>query len=199
MQPTQTLPEDFKEDFAFDLSKNIPAQVVLNFAALALVFTFGRGFVQLFGVLRPEFVFGGIGSLLQGFNLIAIIPTLFLMMLAHEAVHGIGFWGFTRSRPAFGLKLGYAYAAAPDWYVPRNQFVIVGLAPLVVLSVLGCVLAPWLLLAAMPALLVFLAMNAGGSVGDMFVVWKVAAYPPSALVNDRGESFTIYVEMPKTP
>jgi hypothetical protein len=43
-------------------------------------------------------------------------------------------------KPKFAFKVWYAYATAPGWYLPRNQYAVVAIAPLVVLSLLGIIL-----------------------------------------------------------
>jgi len=47
------------------------------------------------------------------------------------------FWVFTRSRPVFGLRGWYAFAAAPGWFLTRGQYLVTILAPFLILSVLG--------------------------------------------------------------
>jgi len=44
--------------------------------------------------------------------LLEMIGCTAVVLLAHELVHGAFFWIFSRSRPVFGLRIGYAYAAA---------------------------------------------------------------------------------------
>lgn len=116
------------------------------------------------------------------------------MPILHEAAHGFFFWWYTRQKPKFGLRLGYAYAAAPEWYLSSTNYTVVAIAPLVTLSVLGTALMAAMPSNAMPALIIFLALNTGGSVGDMFVVWKITKFSQNLLINDQGDSFTIYAK-----
>ena len=60
-------------------------------------------------------------------------------LVVHELIHGLFFWLFTGSAPRYGLGLSYAYAAAPDWYIPRRKYQVTGLAPVVIIG-LGCLL-----------------------------------------------------------
>jgi hypothetical protein len=68
--------------------------------------------------------------------LIGFLAASVLIIPLHELVHGLLFWVFTRRRPLFGLRLPfYAFAAAPvDVYLPRNPYLVVALAPLVLLK-----------------------------------------------------------------
>jgi hypothetical protein len=123
---------------------------------------------------------------------VAVLVLTFLMIVVHELIHGLFFWLFTRERPTFGFKGAYAYAAAPDWYMPRNQYAIVGLAPLVLMTLAGLVLLPVIPVWAIPALLFVVVTNAAGAVGDIAVVGWLLLQPRATLVNDIGDAVTLY-------
>jgi hypothetical protein len=124
---------------------------------------------------------------------IGAIIAMPLVIVLHEAVHGIGFWAFTRQRPRFGFKGWYAYAAMPEnVYLTRNPNIVVGLAPLVVLTVLGLALAPLLPLSVLPTLVCFLTLNAAGAVGDMFWIIWLLRRPANALISDLGDKMVVY-------
>ncbi|HMN63270.1 MAG TPA: DUF3267 domain-containing protein, partial [Anaerolinea sp.] len=110
----------------------------------------------------------------------------------HELIHGLFFYLFTGAAPVFALRLTYAYAAAPDWYLPRLPYLVVGLAPLVLIDLACLVLIAfgpqaWVLPAAVVA-----ALNTSGAVGDMLMIALVLRAPPGSLVNDRGDGVIIY-------
>ena len=112
--------------------------------------------------------------------------------MVHELIHGLFFWLFTGSRPTFGLRLTYAYAAAPSWYIPRAHYRVIGLAPLVIIG-LVCLL----LIAVAPAgwivpLALVIALNTSGAVGDLLVIAVVNRSAPDCLINDRGDGVMIY-------
>ena len=70
---------------------------------------------------------------------------MLVMIVLHEGLHGLFFWLFTREKPKFAFKGFYAYAAMPDWYLPKKEYLITALAPLVgitLLGVLGLALLP---------------------------------------------------------
>ena len=129
---------------------------------------------------------------------VAIVVGLTVMLLTiHELIHGFFFWVFTRSRPVFALRLFYAYAGAPDWYIPTRQFMIVALGPLVIIGAVGLLLMllvpeSWVLV------LVFLvAFNTAGSIGDLLVFIHLLKLSPTCLANDTGDIVTFY-ERPST-
>ncbi|MCP4541758.1 MAG: DUF3267 domain-containing protein [Chloroflexi bacterium] len=124
---------------------------------------------------------------------VIVISIQIVMVILHEAAHGIFFWYFTRERPVFGLELPFAaYAAAPDWYLPRRQHLVVGLAPFVLLTLIGVVLLPIVPAFVVPVLLLIIVTNAAGSTGDFVMVIWMLVQPRNMLVQDTGVAITIY-------
>jgi hypothetical protein len=192
MPPRKQLPVGYQAVYSLDLSKNLRVALWLNVTALALFLVFGWLFTEVSKLLRPDYwADGGVG-ILTGLDIVGAMLALVLMMILHEGIHGVFFWLFTHERPRFGLKLLYAYAAAPDWYLPRDQYKAVGLAPFIVITLASLTLLPVVPLHLMPTLLFLLTLNAGGSVGDFYVVKKISEYPAESLINDKGDSFTVY-------
>ena len=198
MQPTQTLPSDYALAGTIDITKDQRLLLLLN--GLGLVFLIAGGYLFFMAIisLRPlvannpfSIVFSS--SLLETLLLIgAVLALTVAHVLIHEAIHGICFWWFTRSMPRFAFRWTHAYAAAPDWYLPRNRYLLTALAPLVVISLAGLLLAwvvpvSWLL-----ALWFVLTSNAGGSVGDLWVVIWLLRQPADCLANDRGDAVSLY-------
>lgn len=194
-RPTRTLPDGYCPAGSIDLSKNVPAQVGLSVAGIALFFLFAAGFAWTIGVLRPDVDTIGLtvdaGSLLLG--IVALLVATAVVLVLHEAAHGLCFWLFTRERPRYGFKGLYAYAAAPDWHFPRLEYAITGAAPLVLLSLGGLLLALVVPPGALPILLYALTMNAAGAIGDILVLGWIAVSPRGCLFRDRGDAVERFV------
>jgi len=195
MQPTQSLPANYAPYKTIDLTTNTRALVILNIGALVLLVLGGWLLFVLTQALRPDLLQAGtfsIGALNLLLMFVVLIGSLGLMIIAHEAIHGAFFWLYTRSRPYFGFKGMYAYAAAPEWYIPRNQYLVVGIMPLLLITLAGLLLLPvapaWLLL---PVLFVVL-MNASGAAGDVLIVGWLLLLPAHTLINDLGDAITLY-------
>jgi hypothetical protein len=173
-----------------DLSKNMRAVVLLNLATLpvaALAITLLLGFTSL--VRTGENLSLQVGGL---WSVVGAIGLYVLMILTHEAVHGVFFWWYTRAMPVFGVSWTYAYAAAPRWYILRSQYLVVALAPFVAITVVGL-----LLIALGPPKMIIpvsfvIVANAAGCVGDFAVVWWLMRQDRRALVQDVGDAMTIY-------
>jgi hypothetical protein len=188
---TKTLPPDFEPLYTLDLTKDLRVGMYLNLAVLFMLFIFGYLFLWAGRTLRPE-AWSGEQTLLGEIGLVDLAVVFVLMVLLHEGIHGLFFWVYTGERPKFGLKLLYAYASAPDWYIRRNPFMWVGLSPLILISLSGVLLIPWIPVGWIPALILFLTINAAGSMGDAFIILKLLSQPDDALIQDLGDSFTIY-------
>jgi hypothetical protein len=199
MPPTRTLPPAYILTSEINLSKNRWLAIALNAVGLVLFFITFWALGLLANGLRP----GAVGDALVidlgldlVWTLLGFIGLMLLNLVIHEAIHGFFFWLFTRSRPAFALRLSYAYAAAPEWYIPRGLYWIIGLAPLLIIDA-ACLL---LILVAPPGWLVPLALliafNTSGAVGDLLIVGKVAFAASGCLINDRGDSVAFYETHP---
>lgn len=191
MEPTKILPGDYERVYNLNLAKNVNMAIWLQVVVLVLAYLLWHLFGVVVAGMRtdPNIV----RFTWSAAELPLLLISFFLMVVLHEGIHGLFFWVYTKERPKYGFKLAYAYAAAPDWYLPRNQFIMVGLAPLVILSILGVAAAPLFSTGVIKGLVFFLTLNAAGAVGDMFTVLVMLRYSKSALVNDLGEEFSVYV------
>lgn len=196
MPPLKTLPSSYQLIHTIDLRQQPALMLALNVIGLALLLVFAWLFFWLASVLRPQ---AGL-TLSFAINLpsslkaiLAILVAFISVLLLHELVHGAFFWLITRTRPRFGLQAAYAYASAPEWFIPRNPYLIIGLAPLLLITILGIALLPWVPAGLLLPWIFALAVNASGSVGDVYIITWLLARPASALVNDHGDCIHIYL------
>ncbi len=191
MKASQTLPQGYREHGRISLKKNKPLLLWLNVLAVPWFLLCALFFGVMTSLLRPlnfailgsAFPVGAIAALFA-----AVVITLCVVLILHELTHGLFFWLFTKSRPAFGFKGWYAYAAAPGWYLPRGQSLVVGAAPLILLSLLGealLLLVPWVLWG--------LIVNAGGAIGDLYMIARLMLAPRGAVVEASRGKMTWYV------
>ncbi len=168
----------------------------LNLAAIPLLFLFGWFFSWVISSLRTlSHLSIGLLQILtkfSGWGLLALILSIIFMLVFHELVHGVFFWLFTRERPKFALRAGYAYAAAPGWYLPSIQYIIVGISPLIVISLICILLGILVQPALVPYFILIATFNAAGALGDMLVVIWVLRQPGNILVKDEGDKFSSF-------
>ena len=111
-----------------------------------------------------------------------------IMLALHELCHGLAFQVFgARSRYGFSMSKGVAFATSGGYYLTRDAYSIVALAPLVLITFLSvCLMA---LTSGETRTLIALigAANIGGSVGDVWFYRVCRRFPPHVLVHDFGE------------
>ena len=133
-------------------------------------------------------------------NLTTVVASVLAYAIAlalHEWVHGVGMRLFG-ARPKYGVTvvrrvLPVAYATAPDHRFMLGQMVIIGLAPLVTLSV--ALLAVALLVPSLGyyACVAF-AGNFSGAVGDLWMVSVLVRFRRCQNVSVIDEKFGLTVE-----
>lgn len=169
----------------------------MNLLGVALFVLAWIVFARLANLAHPGSLSGSFSVSAKGLpHLLAFVGMLLavtvVMLVLHEGLHGLCFWLFTRARPVFAFKGFYAYAAAPDWYLPKGQYLITGLSPLLGITVL-CVALMFLLPAGWTrALFWMLVLNTSGAAGDLWMVWALLRSPADLLAHDRGDVLEIY-------
>jgi len=199
MKATKILPANYSFDSKFDL-KNKKLLIWLNVAGLFMTLIFLIFYSIITFWLREdltgnyEFSFNGIGnSLLKITEFIVIIT---LVLIVHEAIHGFFFWFFSRHKPIFGFKMAYAYAAMPDWYFPRNQYLVIGAAPFVLINMIGIPLLAFVPLQWIWVVLTALMMNSSGAIGDLAVIFWLFKNPVETMALDKADSIELYKPNP---
>lgn len=196
MRATQTLPPGYKEVGVIDISKR-RTLLLISLLGLILMVGFCVLFFWLVSLMRPvqfssdamDHLFGSTNVLLQTVGLLILIV---VMLVVHEALHGICFWIFTGSRPKFAFKGYYAYASIPGWYLAKMPYLISALLPFLFITLGGFILL-WLVSANwfIPLIIIMVA-NAAGSVGDLVVaVWLLGRHK-GVLAQDQGDAVALY-------
>jgi hypothetical protein len=191
MNPIKTLPETYALAWAVDMKKDTRLNWTLQFVGMGWFIVAGWLLWKIVILMRPDFVPQTQFEISLGL-LIGILLVIFITLILHELVHGLFFWFFTKEIPKFGIGPGYAYAAAPDWYFPKGQYLVVGLAPLMVLTVLGLVAIPLIPAAWIGILFLAVVFNAGGAVGDLYICIRIGGESQNVWIKDKGDGFEIY-------
>lgn len=200
-----TLPPGYSQQAVVDPAQNPGSMVIAILAGIVLLFTTSWLLVQFTDSLRPGALAGiRLGDILATadngyalnvpFGLIRdFVLALILVLIIHELVHGLFYWWLSGRRPRFGLHGAFLYAAAPEGvYFARNRFLIVGVAPLLCLTLLGL---PLILIAPaplVPILLFFLTFNAAGSAGDMLIMGRLLSFSADTVMEDSDTAIIVY-------
>lgn len=186
----RTLPQGYAQSGEINLKENKRLAVTLNIVAFfvgVLSFYLATSFAAL---VRPSLL--NTPGRITPAGVAGLVGLVILFFILHEFIHGFFFWVFTRSRPVFALRLFYAYAAAPDWYIPARQFALVALGPLVIMDAVGLLLIllvpeSWLIF-----IVIVLAFGTGGSIGDLFIFTRLFKLAPTCLARDSGDAVFFY-------
>jgi hypothetical protein len=120
---------------------------------------------------------------------VVILGTAFIV--PHEWLHGLAI-RYYGGEPRYGVGvahfiLPYAYATTEHEF-SRNQFVVVLLTPLVVLTLVG---VPMMIGLEWDLLIVPLTLNAAGAVADVWMTLSVLSYPADVRIVDHEEGVRI--------
>jgi hypothetical protein len=203
MQATTALPTNYHRQATLDLSRNRMAVVGAIASGIVLLPAVGWLLVQFTNFVRPTALEalrlrdipmttpdGGTSVTIP---IVDGVVALVLVMLIHELVHGMFYWRFAGRRPTLGIKgLGVYVAAPSEVYFPRNQYLVVGIAPLVLLTLAGLLLVIIVPVAVVRILILFVALNAAGAAGDLLMVARLLSYSPDTLMQDSGSAVIVY-------
>ena len=136
----------------------------------------------------------------SGARSLGLIAAFVVTVVVHELVHGLFFWLFGGShRYGMGISyvLPYLYTTSDGDRFDTRQMTIIGLAPLVLVSVvmlIGARLWP----ATVPYLLVGFVANFSGAVGDLWLVAAVRRFRRLEAVSfeDRRTGVAVWTDDP---
>ena len=187
--PTRDLPQDYTLINRLDIREN-RSLLIMNLWGVALLFVSWIGYSRLANWINPgslSFSFSASRLIDVFLNIGLILLVTVVMLVVHEGLHGLCFWLFTRTKPLFAFKGFYAYAAAPDWFLPKVQYLVTGLTPLVVITLSCIALMVFLPAGWTPALFWMLVLNTSGAVGDLWMVYSLLRSPADVFARDRGD------------
>jgi hypothetical protein len=122
-----------------------------------------------------------------------VLSVFVVMILAHEGLHGLAIHGVGhRARYGFKPSKGVFYATADNALFRRSEFLVVALAPLVVITIAGLILLIFVSDALAFYIGLLVVLNASGAIGDLWMSALVLRYPSSVLVRDEADSIRIY-------
>jgi len=198
MTPIHTLPPDYEQVEHLVLTE--PRRLVwLNLLSFVLLLPFLGAMivwtalvVQVRGSGAEIDIVWWVGWLLVllVFPLHELIHGLAIMHEGHKPRYGVQ--SFTIARV---IKIPYVlYATADNALFLRNAFIMVALAPVVVITLLGMLLIALLPTSVGSYIAIAVILNGGGAIGDIWMTWVVLRYPPDALVKDEADSLRVFIQ-----
>ena len=161
----------------------------LNGMGLLALFAFGFLFTSLYTLFTGKIDINYTsGTILSS---VALVIGTFVL---HELIHGV-FMSKYGGKPSYGA--GIAHYILPYFYATtktiftRNQFIVIAIAPLVVISLVAIGI-----MAAFPSIahwmVIPFVLNGSGAVGDLWVTRNILRCPKHATVEDRKNGVIIY-------
>ncbi|WP_068820091.1 DUF3267 domain-containing protein [Phormidesmis priestleyi] len=189
-----SLPNGYQEVLYYRLNKPIRV-TVLQILSIPLFVVFGLMFLN---------VAIGLGKLpshvqirLTGIILL-VIGTLLTLFL-HELTHGVVMRMFG-AKPHYGVlwKQAMFYATTPRYAYRRNDYLLITLAPLSILSIL-VILGMWFMQGTLWVALLAICgtINASGAIGDLWIAIIVLRYAPTAYVMDERDGVRVFLQNPE--
>lgn len=172
---------------AFELTRTVTVQWLAVSAVGFFGFAYGFGHVLAWirgTALEPIVIAPSSPPTVLGWLTVSV-GLLVCVVVPHELLHGV-FLARYGDSPDYGIGvshfvLPYAYAGTSGVRYTRNQLLVALLAPFVVLTAVGVAL---MVVVPTPLLVVPLAANAAGSIGDLWMAAVLYQYPADVRVGD---------------
>lgn len=128
----------------------------------------------------------------------SLLEVLFPLLLAvvviiiHELIHAIFMKLFNKDgKVKFGFKNGMAYATSPNSLYKKTHFVIISLAPFIIISTVLAILYHLGFLT--PFIFIGVAvLHTSGCVGDFYWVYLISKAPTDSLIEDTEIGINFY-------
>lgn len=160
----------------------------LNIAGILLIFPFSILFAKL-----TQLIFRADHYDFSGLDIVYLLVFTFILLVIHELIHAFFFkvFGQGKAKVKFGFKNGMAYATSPGTFYHRKAFLVIGLAPFVLISLALTLLAAlnWI----GPVLYITLAsLHAAGCVGDFYIALRILSQAGEILIEDTEVGMNFY-------
>jgi len=183
------LPEGYREAAKLDLDNDQKQSVRVNMLGLMLLMPFAVVLLVLF--INGSAVSFDLKMTDWAFFLVGMV----LVLLVHELVHGLFFKLLSPDgRVKFGVNAMFAYAGNPDVYYTKGAFLIIGLAPAVLLNLLLAAALFFVEGTAFYVVFMLLAVHFSGCAGDFTATGMLMKLPGDALAMDTGLVMTFYTK-----
>ncbi len=197
MNSTQVLPESYKLAGDFRPGKFKRAVWAASLFGLVILVGSYAFYYWLAGVLRPGFQ--SIQnlhfelSLERLWSMWRVIVLLVILILVHELIHALCLWMITGKRPVIRATLkgtGGLYVRLPSWYLSRNAFLVVNLAPVCLITLTGSLLLLVVVKTSISLLIFCLAVHLAGATGDLLSSAFLFLQPASTFLTTDGMLYT---------
>ncbi len=196
MKAFKTSEKIFKNKVVIDFQKDKKLLILVNLFSVLLFpvfYVFFYYFSWLFGIIerQDQMAYYFFFKFLPYKYLILIFVILVVITVIHELIHGLFFYLITKEKPDFGYKVLYAYVGAPDWFIKKKYFYLIGLSPFVLITLAGVVSLFLVGSYYLSVVLIPLAAHSAACIGDIWFNSMLLNKPEETYVNDNGLNASI--------
>jgi hypothetical protein len=171
--------------------------MIVNLLGLGLLFGVGWLFIESLSFLRPAYVSGENILIITGMRefwrgVLLLVVSVVLAILLREGLHGLMLWAITGQLPRLGLHRFYAYAEAPEWYMPRSGYLWIAFAPLLVITALGVIAVTLVPLNLVVGVMLLVSLNVAMSVSDIVTAIWLLGKQRDILVAENRDGVKVY-------
>jgi len=196
MRPTKTLPASYVHYGNLEPTKYRKAHLLALLLAIPLtlgIYTLLNKLADMLRVDNNPFTRTWNPSF-DPRSIVGLLLVVVAVIAVHEFVHGLLLWLFIREPPSISVGFPGVGIETPEWYLPRNTLLTVGLAPLILLTFLGLVLLLTVPRNLIGTISIAITTNIVASYQDLAVAIYTFLLPESAFINPAHKHAAIYVK-----
>jgi len=178
------LPEGYVQDFEVDMKTNKKLFLLINFGTIILMLPF----IVVYGMIKDLMTFE-----IHLVNFLLFVGLMIALIVIHELIHGIFFKLGTKKKIKFGFHGFAASAGAPDIYFTKRFYLIIGLAPAIILNFTLLIICLFIKEEYFGIIYFNLAIHFAGCIGDFYIALKLIKYNKETLIEDKGISMKFFV------
>lgn len=182
---------------SMDAQKKVSKVYLLTLIASIVPFLFIEWLTPSFGesaLFFQDRIFDNFGfyGILVSVTMVTLL--LLIIVVIHELIHGLFFKLFApNSRVKFGFKSGMAYASSPGSIFSRGEFIIILLAPFVIITLIGITLMVFYPHGSYKYILI---LHTAACAGDFYFAFIIFANKHLTYCEDTEVGITLYSEDP---
>ncbi len=185
------LPAGYHKSFVVDLQKDKKLALLVNGSALLIAAVMTIPALTLVPIASLFSMTHGFSMYLLRFAVLILGSILYIIL--HELIHGIFMKGFSGKKPNYGFTGLYAYAGS-NVYFSRKPYIIIALAPVVILGTVLFILNVLLPVEWFYVIYFIQITNLSGAAGDIYITIRFSRLPEDILIQDTGVSMTVYTK-----
>jgi len=202
MIKNNTLPKQYEKAFHIDLLNDKHEAIKVNLIAFLILLPFIGIYFYLYHqqIITLDLQTNQTGELIFQISLLIVSSWLLyvLYIFIHEGIHAIMFKLFSNDKVKFGFHGLYASASMPHSYFKKYQYLMVALAPFVIMTIIFLILLTLTQNQVFLVIYILFAFHISGCTGDIYISLKLLKFSKDTYINDYGVGMTFYTKKEKT-